>query len=161
MLLDGSRARFRTHDVLGGIRSKNGKLMSETGQTRTCLTVGASSAFPPVADIQCGCAVELFRQTGFWEHRPVKVKRSNARGALSRFSALLRETEVARSKLVERTGVQGFHLVTLCSASADQASRAATRPISCAPTVSDKSGPESLTAISGAEGKLTSRLRHT
>jgi len=61
------------------------------GQTRTCLTVGASSAFPPVADIQCGCAVELFRQTGFWEPRPVKVKGSNGRGALSCFSALLLE----------------------------------------------------------------------
>jgi hypothetical protein len=44
---DVCRARFRTHDILRGIRSKNGKLMSETGQTRT---VGASSAFPPVAD---------------------------------------------------------------------------------------------------------------
>ena len=66
----------------------------------------------------------LFRQTGFWEHRPFKVKRSNGRApgytkSLQRVVA--RTAQVARSKLVERTGVQGFHLVTLHSASLDKA----------------------------------------
>ena len=89
------------------------------GQTRTCLTVGASSAFPSVADIRCGCAVE--RQTGFWEHRPVKVKRSNARALGVASARYARTAEVARLNASERTGVQGFHLFTLHSASADKA----------------------------------------
>jgi len=90
-------------------------------QTRTRLAVGASSAFPPVADIQCGCAVELFRQTGFWEHRPVKVKRSNGRAgrALSYFSALL--LELPRYQGQTSATEPRCYLVTLCSASADQA----------------------------------------
>jgi len=41
------------------------------------------------------------------------------RTAFEHFSAI-RAIKVARSKLVERTGVQEFHLVTLQSASADQ-----------------------------------------
>ena len=42
------------------------------------------------------------------------------RGALNVFLAAAQVTKVARSKLVKRTGVYGFHLVTLHSASADQ-----------------------------------------
>src|SRR6516165_5758482 len=83
--------------------------MSLVGQTRTCLTVGASSAFPPVADIQG-------RQTGFWEHRPAKeVKRSCGASTELLQRVVARTAEVARSKLVERTGVQRFHFVTLHS----------------------------------------------
>jgi len=41
----------------------------------------------------------------------LKVKRSGSTKLLQRVVA--RTAQVARSKLVERTGVQGFHLVTL------------------------------------------------
>ena len=107
----------------GAVLSANSviRVTAGMGQTRTCLAVGASSAFTPLADIQCGCAVALFRQTGFWEHRPVKVKRSNGRAgrALSYFSALL--LELPRYQGQTSATEPRCYLVTLCSASADQA----------------------------------------
>ena len=65
-----------------------------------------------------------FRRTGFWKHRPVKVTRSNgcSPGSTQLLQRVVARTaEVARSKLVERTGVQRFHPFTFFSACADKA----------------------------------------
>ena len=71
-------SRYPREPITGRLPFRIAPKQERPVQTRTCLTVGASSAFPPVADIQCGC-VELFSRAGFWEHRLVKVKRSNGR----------------------------------------------------------------------------------
>ena len=96
---------------------------SAKGQTRTCLTGGALSAFPPVADIQCGCAVEPFRQTAFLGASARQGKTVVLQGESTELlqRVVARTAEVARSNASERTGVQGFHLVTLHSASPDKA----------------------------------------